>query len=294
MDPLKINIEEWERFGGGGNGWSYYSKTDDSVVLKLNNVDIPFESTLQEFNTSRALFELGLSCPRVLDFVTDGARFGMTIECLKDKKSYVRMIADNPQMLEPLAMEFAMRSREFHSKECDTSIFESKTERCRRAFERCDVFSQGIKDMLSSCLDSLDKVSYPVHGDFTPGNIVRSQGRDYWIDLGEFAYGDPDMDLSYLIFLAEYTPAKIVNSLFHISRKQFSSFLEIYGRQYYGRRWHSPELEEKIHKLMLLKAAQTIAKRPRAAILYLPFLKGQKFRFAIKLKLADIFLRTFN
>ena len=102
------------------------------------------------------------------------------------------------------------------------------------------------------------------------------------------------MDLSYLIFLAEYTPAKIVNSLFHISRKQFSSFLEIYGRQYYGRRWHSPELEEKIHKLMLLKAAQTIAKRPRAAILYLPFLKGQKFRFAIKLKLADIFLRTFN
>ena len=31
-----INLNEWESFGGGGYGESFYNKTDDSVILKLN------------------------------------------------------------------------------------------------------------------------------------------------------------------------------------------------------------------------------------------------------------------
>lgn len=287
-------MKDWERFGGGGNGWSYNNRTDDSVILKLNKEEIPEEDTAREYSTSKALFEMGIPCPRVLDFVTDGTRFGMTMERLKGKKSYVRIISENPDMLETLARDFARRSKEFHGIVCDTSRFESKAERCRKAFEDCDALPRDVKDMLLSCLDSLDQVAYPVHGDFTPGNIVRAQGRDYWIDLGDFAYGDPDMDLPCLIFLARYTPSKIVEYLFHITKKQVSQFLEIYGQEYYGPRWHTAELDGKIHRLIMLKAGQSIARRPRAAKLYLPLLRGQKLRFAITLKIADLLVRKFN
>lgn len=71
-------------------------------------------------------------------------------------------------------------------------------------------------------------------------------------------------------------------------------FLEIYGQEYYGSRWHSAELDEKIRKLMLIKTGQSIAKNPRSAKHYLSFLRGQRLRFAITLKIADLLVRKFN
>lgn len=294
MEPVRINIDDWEKAGGGASGWMYFSKTDDSVILKLNKEEIPMEVTLDEYITSRSLYETGIPCAKVHEFVTDGVRYGMTVERLKDKRSYVRMIADNPDMLEPVARDFARRAKEFHSTVCDTSKFESKKMRCRKAFEKCDAIPADVKEYLYSCLDSMDDLPNAVHGDFTPGNIVRSQGRDYWIDLGQFAYGDPDFDVTCLVFLARYTPKKVVEYLFHITRKQVGQFLEIYGQEYYGDRWHSKELEEKIGRLMPVKVALSITDSPPAAKMYLPLVRGHKFRFAIMLKIADVLIRKFN
>lgn len=289
-----INLNDWERSGGGGNGWSYINRNDSSIVLKLNKEEIPKERTYREYLISSAVYEMGISCPKVFDFVTDGTRFGMTVQRIQDKKSYVRMIADNPELLEPLAKDFAVRSKEFHSIICDTSKFESKTERCRRLFAECQALPDSVKEMLYGCLDAMQDVPFPVHGDFTPGNIIRAGGKDYWIDLGDFAYGDPDMDLSNLVFLARYTPAKVVDYLFHITRKQFKQFLEIYGREYYGSRWGSPEMNQKIDCVVKIKTGLSIVNNPRSAILYLPLLRGRKRVFAIIMKIVDVLLRKYN
>ncbi len=289
-----IDLNEWERFGGGGNGWSYINKNDSSIILKLNKEEIPEEISYREYLISSALYEMGISCPRVFDFVTDGARFGMTVERIRGKKSYVRMIADNPELLEPLAKEFALRSREFHSIRCDTTKFESRKERCRRLFASCPELPDNVKEMLYVCLDSMEDVPYPVHGDFTPGNIIRADGNDYWIDLGDFTYGDPDMDMASLVFLAGYTPAKVVEYLFHLTKKQIGQFLEIYGREYYGDRWGSRELNQKIDSVIKIKAGLSISNNPRSALLYIPLLRGQKLKFAIMMRIADVLVRKFN
>ncbi|MBQ0016923.1 MAG: phosphotransferase [Bacteroidales bacterium] len=289
-----IDLEDWEKFGGGGNGWSYNHKHDSSIIMKLNKKEISEEISYREFLTSKTLHEMGINCPKVLDFVTDGIRFGMTIERIQDKQSYVKMIADNPDLLEPLAKDFAVQSKKFHSIKCDITLFDSNTERFRRLFASCPRFTDSDKKMLDGCLDALEDVQCPIHGDFTPSNIIRSDGKDYWIDLGNFSYGDPDMDLDSLNFIAKYTPAKVVEYIFHITRKQFKQFLEIYGREYYGDRWGSKELKKKIDSITMIRVARTIAERPRASIIYLPLLHHQRFKFAIILKLADIFVRRFN
>ena len=289
-----IDLKDWERSGGGGNGWSYINRSDSSIMLKLNKEEITEEMSYREFSVSAALYEMGISCPRVIDFVTDGTRFGMTMERIHGKQSYVRMIADNPDLLEPLAKDFAVRSREFHSIRCDTTKFESKKERCRRLFASCRELPDSVKEMLYGYLDALDDVPFPVHGDCTPGNIIRADGKDYWIDLGDFTYGDPDMDFSTLAFIARYTPAKVVEYLFHLTRRQFKQFLEIYGREYYGNRWGSRELKQKLDSVIMIKAGLAIAGRPRSVMLYLPLLRGQRFKFAIIKSIADVLVRKFN
>ena len=35
-----IDLNEWERSGGGGTGWSYINRNDSSIMLKLNKEEI--------------------------------------------------------------------------------------------------------------------------------------------------------------------------------------------------------------------------------------------------------------
>ena len=70
--------------------------------------------------------------------------------------------------------------------------------------------------------------------------------------------------------------------------------MEIYGREYYGDRWNTRELKQKLDTALTIKVALAITNRPRAAKLYLPLLRGQKLQFAIIMRFADILLRKFN
>ena len=62
MIAKTVKLQEWEPFGGGGFGESYYNKTDDSVILKLNKPGIPPEKSLEEFQCSKAVFDMGIPC----------------------------------------------------------------------------------------------------------------------------------------------------------------------------------------------------------------------------------------
>lgn len=295
MDAKSINLEDWELFGGGGNGLSYYHKTDESIMLKLNKEEISKEKTEIEYSRSKKLNEQGLACPAVYDFVTDGKRYGMTMQRIKGKKSYARIISEDPSRLRELAIRFARMTRELHSIECDTSAFISNHAALKSRINGTDAIPADIRQMLTGYIDSFDNVAFGVHGDLNPGNIIQTEdGKDFWIDLGDFSYGDPDYDICSLLFLSSYTPAKVVEYLFHITRKQCAEILEIFGREYYGDKWHTPELDEKLHRILMVKAGATIAKNPRAAKLYLPLLKGQKLRQKFVGFIVDHLITKYN
>lgn len=294
MEAKLIDLNEWERFGGGGNGWAYNNKADSSLMLKLNKESISKEKAYNEFLKSKYVHDMGIECPEVHEFVTDGSRFGYTVQRITGKKSYARIISEDPSQLEPLAKEFAQRSKKFHSVECDTKVLQEHGEKLWNAINGCQYIPQDAKDIIKKCIDSFDKANTPVHGDFTPGNIIRTKDRDYWIDLGDFSYGDPDFDLESMLFLARYTPDKVVKYLFHISSKQFEEFMQIYGREYYGDRWNTPEMEAKLEKIAIIKAGMAMTNSQTAGKLYLPVVYGQKLKFKIIKALANITIRKYN
>ena len=60
MEAKTVNLQEWESFGGGGFGESFYHKTDDSVVLMLNKTSVSAQKAQEEFRRSKAVFDMGI------------------------------------------------------------------------------------------------------------------------------------------------------------------------------------------------------------------------------------------
>lgn len=286
-----IDIDDWVQFGGGGNGLSYYHKEDDSLVLKMNKASLPEEHTLSEFERSKSLYEMGVSCPRVIDYVSDGQRYGLIVERVKDKKSFARIISEDPSQLEPLAREFARQARLLHGVRCDNGLFPGFRENYLKGLDESKVLSVKEKRILCEALDSMDDEAFCIHGDLTPGNIIRAGGKDYWIDLGEVTWGDPDIDFGNMMFVSNHIPVKLVEYLYHVSREQFREFVGIYAREYFGERWGTPELEAKLHDVLLIKAGNSILKRPASGILYRPLINGHHFRYSIIRGLMNLLVR---
>lgn len=290
MTPKTIDINDWVIFGEGGNGQAFNHKSDNSIFLKLNREDMPAERAEREYVVTKSVHESGIACPAVYEYVTDGRRTGVICQRMIGKKSFARMISEDKSMLEPLAREFAVHSKAFHETECDTRVFESFKEKTRAAFESCAALPQKAKEILLSCLNEMSDATTSLHCDFQPGNIIRSEGKDYWIDLGDFTYGDPDLDMSSLLLLSKFTPSGVVKYLFHISKKEMARFTEAYGAEYYGERWHTPELDAKLDKVLRIKMGLSIVGSPASAKMFLPYIYGNKLKAKMIAKIADIFL----
>lgn len=279
MEPELINLEDWERFGEGRNGQSYYHKTDSTIVLKLNDRSWTKEKAHAEFRMSKAVHDLGVKCPEVYRFVTDGERFGYIAQRIKGKKSFSRMIADDPGRIPELASIFAARARELHSTQCDTTGFCSGLERSKAKIDSCKAIPDDVRAMLETIYKEFDATaSTCLHGDFHPGNLISSESGEYWIDLGSFAYGDPMLDIINLYAIGHYTPGNALKELFHIGRRSFCRFADEFIKSYYGDKLDA-EMMDRIKRMSLYKVSLSICSTPKSAFMFVPLLRGQNARF---------------
>lgn len=281
MEAEKINLAEWIRFGEGNNGQSYYHATDDTIVLKLNDSSWTEERSLEEFNQSRSVYELGVISPKLYSFVTDGERFGYTIERIKGKRSFSRMIADEPSRIPELAARFAAMARKLHSLQCDTSVFQSALAQRKAMIDNCEVLPDDVRARLEEICGVFDPAACTcLHGDFHPGNLISGEGGDYWIDLGGFSYGDPLIDIATLYLVAHYTPAGTLDRIFHVRRRSICKFVDEFLKCYYGEKLDGTMME-KVRSAALFRAGLAICSQPRSAFIFVPLIRGQKVRFSL-------------
>ena len=71
MEAKIVDLQEWVSFGGGGFGESYYNKTDDSVILKLNKPGISASKAEEarrrrSFYAPRQSFKWGFHRPNLM------------------------------------------------------------------------------------------------------------------------------------------------------------------------------------------------------------------------------------
>lgn len=229
----QINLEDYFQSGEGGQAITYTRK-DGSAMAKMFQFGLGSETVEREFRISRAVYEAGIPCPRPIRLVTDGKCFGAEYEIIANKRSFTRIIFEEPQQLEALTRKFAGLGKQLHSMPADTDVFPDMKEVIRPWIEKSACISEPLRGRLLTVLDSIPAPKTCLHGDFHIGNIITDGEKDYWIDLGDFAWGAPEWDLSMNFFLANYLSPENMDNLFHLDPATFRRHWELLVKSYYG------------------------------------------------------------
>lgn len=123
-------------------------------MAKMFQYGLGSETVEREFRISKAVYDAGIPCPKPIRLVTDGEHFGAEYEVIANKRSFTRIISQEPEQLEPLTLKFAQLGRQLHSIPANTDVFPD------------------MKDVIPSPKTCL-------HGDFHIGNIITNGEKDY-------------------------------------------------------------------------------------------------------------------
>ena len=287
MKAKTVNLQEWVSFGGGGFGESYYNKTDNSVILKLNKTSVTEDKAREEFLRSKAVYDMGIPSAEPYEFVTDGERYGMTVQRIQGKESFGKIIADHPERISELAGITADYAKALHAIPCNTEVFGNMNLRTREMISANKTIPEPIKERLIGYIDELEPATTCLHGDLNPCNIITARGKYYWIDLGDFGYGDALFDFNNMAHMSHLVPSPMLKQVFHIDRKTLYRFYTSMCKQYFGDRWGTPDLQEKLEHIILIMAGKVICLFPQATHINLPYLQGRKFQTVLNLFLGD-------
>lgn len=258
----QINLEDYVQSGEGGQAITYTRK-DGSAMAKMFQYGLGAETVEREFRISKAVYEADVPCPKPIRLVTDGKCFGAEYEVIANKRSYTRIISQEPEQLEPLTVKFAELGKKLHSTPANTEVFPEMKEVIRPWIEKSTCLSDPFRQRLLEALDSIPSTKTCVHGDFHIGNIITNGEKDYWIDLGDFAWGAPEWDLSMNFYLAYYIPAEYMDQLFHLDNATFRKHWDLLLKAYYGIQTleEQRDYEKKLLKYTALKYAYNFCKR---------------------------------
>lgn len=270
--PEVVDMSEWTVSGDGHTAVSYNHK-DGRRMMKLYAPYIPIQSSLREFEVSWTLGRLGFNVPKAFRLVTDGERFGVEFERIKGKLSYARAIADNPEKVEHYAAQFAAICKELHSKQCDTKIFAPVEERLLKAVDDSKFLDERQKGLVREFIADVPAAQTCLHGDLHIGNALMVGEKNYWIDLSDFAYGNPMYDFGMFYFIVNVVDDnESIRQMFHFDTPLLRRFWELYLKAYFGLDSGIEEIEERIApfaavQMLFLDARVDLGPRMRKFIL---------------------------
>lgn len=255
MDKAElINLDDYVRAGEGANGISYNHKADSSVMIKLCNPSTDTELVWQEVETSRKVFETGIPSPEPGSFITDGnGRYGMKFKRLVGKISYARAVGNNPEEVERYAKDFASICKRLHSTIVDREIFQDVKEQYIRMLDSNTFFTDKEKEITEEIILSTDDADTALHGDLSFGNAVMVGEKSYFIDLGEFAVGNPLFDLGMTAITCLFNDEAFTNEAFHMNCTTAKKFWEAFVPVYFEGRYTPGQAEKLVRPYAAVK-----------------------------------------
>ena len=232
-DVQVINLDDYIQTGEGGTALTYTHK-DGRSLAKLYKSGFEAERAKAEFLTARTVFELGIPSPEPYRLISDGERTGAEYELIKGKRSYTRIISQEPERLEEITLKFARMARKLHEVKADTTRLRSYKQGIERFYREKNMVPEDYKQRALVFLEMVPDTPRCLHGDLHIGNIITDGERDLWIDMGEFAYGAPEWDLALLWTMCHNMPDDRVQHIFHITHDMMKAHWDIFFPAYLG------------------------------------------------------------
>jgi uncharacterized protein (TIGR02172 family) len=186
------------------------------------------------------VYDMGVPTPEPIRLITDGTRYGAEYELIVGKRSFTRIISQEPGQLEPLSLLFARLSRELHATKADTARLPDMRSLVRDAVVRFESLPQNLKALLLDALDALPSADTCLHGDLHIGNIITDGRRNLWIDVGDFAYGRPEWDLAMMYYAEKHISEERAQSIFHLGLDTLAKHWDVFSKAY----WNTENPEE--------------------------------------------------
>lgn len=232
-DIQRINLEDYFQTGEGGTALTYNHK-NGKTLAKLFMPGFAAETAIREFGINQVVYESGLPTPKPIRLITDGTRVGAEYELVPNKRSFTRIISQEPDQLVPLSQRFAKLARRIHETPADTQRLPNMNEMVRRGIERFEKLPDRFKQRFFRFLDTVPVQTTCLHGDLHIGNIITDGERDLWIDVGDFAYGVPEWDLCMMYYTSNFMSAERCDQIFHLTPDMLKAHWAAFAPAYYG------------------------------------------------------------
>ena len=264
MEPIKITLNDYVLSGGGANGESYDHKTDPSVMLKLYFPG-KIQQPLDEMKLARKVFDMGIPTPEPGEYVvTEDGRYGIRFKRILGKKSYSRAAADEPEKVVQFADEFAQMCLKLHATHVDTTQFENVKDRYYRLLKENPFFTTAEKDKLARFIADTPDEDTAIHGDLQYSNVIFVGDKRYFIDLGDFCWGNHLFDVGMVYLCCCLSDEAFIQETFHMPKVLAIRFWECFAPAYFGKDIPLKEIESLIRPYAGLKTliVERDTKRP--------------------------------
>lgn len=253
MEAIKINLGDYVLSGGGANGESYDHKTDTSVMLKLYFPG-KIQQPLDEMKLARKVYDMGIPTPEPGEYVvTEDGRYGIRFKRVVGKKSYSRATADEPEKVAQFAAEFAQMCLKLHATHVDTTQFENVKDRYYRLLKENPFFTTSEKDKLARFIANTPDEDTAIHGDLQYSNAIFVGNRRYFIDLGDFCWGNHLFDVGMVYLCCCLSDEAFIQETFHMPKALAIRFWECFAHSYFGEEVSLKEIEIMIRPYAGLK-----------------------------------------
>ena len=253
MEAIKISLADYELSGGGFNGESYDLKGDPSVMLKLYFPG-KIQQPLDEMMLARKVYDMGIPTPEPGEYVvTEDGRYGIRFKRILGKKSYSRATGDEPEKVAQFAAEFAGMCKQLHSTHVDTTQFENVKDRYYRLLKENPFFTNAEKAKIERFIADTPDEDTAIHGDLQYSNAIFVGDQRYFIDLGDFCWGNHLFDIGMVYLCCYLSGEDFIQETFHMPKSVAMKFWDNFVPVYFGEGIPLKEVEELVRPYAGLK-----------------------------------------
>ena len=196
--------------------------------------------------------------------VTEDGRYGIRFKRILGKKSYSRATADEPEKVAQFADEFAQMCLKLHATHVDTTQFENVKDRYYRLLKENPFFTTAEKDKLARFIADTPDEDTAIHGDLQYSNVIFVGDKRYFIDLGDFCWGNHLFDVGMVYLCCCLSDEAFIQETFHMPKALAIQFWECFATAYFGKDMPLKEIEALIRPYAGLKTliVERDTKRP--------------------------------
>ena len=143
--------------------------------------------------------------------------------------------------------------QQLHATHIDTTQFENVKDRYFRLLNENPFFTSEEKEKLRRFIANVPDEDTAIHGDLQFSNAIFVGDQRYFIDLGDFCYGNHLFDVGMVYLCCKLSDEAFIKETFHMDKATSIKFWECFAPAYFGRNRSLQDIENEILPFASLK-----------------------------------------